>query len=159
MRGGQRLMLAQEIDEVQPRLDLRLNAAAVDGERQRLHDALAWLLAWLAARFSATRARLRMYSSGHVLSVEKLEHGALVQAVGDAGPECSTEQRGCVGNDNGRGLDRTDHGAEPAARRIVQHAADRVREFAGLLAELVEASARADRKLRHAHGADQFVAA
>src|SRR2546430_528217 len=51
---SQRLMLAQEVDEVQPRLDLGLNAASVDGERQCFHDALAWL----AARFSATRARL-----------------------------------------------------------------------------------------------------
>ena len=59
MRRRQRLMVAQKIDEVQPRLDLRLNAASVDGERKRFHDALAWL----AARFSATRARLRIYSS------------------------------------------------------------------------------------------------
>ena len=62
-----------------------------------------------------------------------------------------------IGNHDRRGLDRAKHGPESPARRIMQHAADDVGEFTGLLAELEEAPARRGRKLWDAHGANQFI--
>ena len=150
---GQRLMLAQEVGEVQPRLDLGFDTAAVDGERQRFHGAARLLR-------RALQCDQREVSDVFVLDVlvvEKPQDGLLVEAFGHVGRKGAAEQRACVGNNDGSRLDRADHGAKAAAGRIVQHAADRVRKFAGLLAELVEAPARARRKLRDADRADDLV--
>ena len=153
MRRRQRLMLAQEIREVQARRDLGLHVPAVDGEGECFHGAAACL----AARFKATSARLRIYVVLDVSLVEKLQHGRLVETLGNVGPEPAAEQRARVGNDDRRRLDGADHGAKAPARRIVQHPADRMSEFAGLLAELVEAPAGAGRELRNPNRADDLV--
>ena len=64
----------------------------------------------------------------HVLTVEKLEHRGLIEAVGKVRAEFAAEQRAGVGDHNRRGLDSADHGAKTIARRIVQDAADGVRK-------------------------------
>src|SRR5262245_58526965 len=63
MGAGQELVLAQEVGEVEPRLDLRPHRGPVDGEGKGLHGRQA---CW-AARLRATTARLRMYASATTL--------------------------------------------------------------------------------------------
>ena len=98
-----------------------------------------------------------MYSSVTFLRVEALQHRRPIQPFGQIGTKAAAEQRGRVGNHDRSGLDGADHGAKYTAGRIVENAADRVGELAGLLAELVEAPSRAGRELRHADGLDQIV--
>ena len=153
MRAGQELVLAQEIGEVQARLDLGLHPAPIDGERQRLHEAHACF----AARLSATGARLRRYSSFTFFPSRSCSTASRSSRSARSDPNAPPKQRSRIRDHDRSGFDGADHGAKPAAGRIMQHAADRVGELAGLLAEFVKSPARARRELRHANRLDELV--
>ena len=118
--AGQRLMLAQEIGEVQPRLDLRLHAAAVDGEARVLSRRGSPV--WPRAS-SATSARLRIYSSLTFFPSRSCNTAGSIQASAMSGPNLPPNSALRVGNDDRRGLDGADHGAEQ--RRAPDRAARR----------------------------------
>ena len=89
MGRRQELMLAQEIREVQPRLDLGLDVATVDDEGK-----------WLSRRARlfgrALQGDEREASDvfvRHVLPVEQLQHRLSIEAFGKVGTEAAAEQR------------------------------------------------------------------
>src|SRR4029450_6800745 len=80
---------------------------------------------------------------------------AILVVAGDA----AAEQLSSVGNDDRRGIDRTDYDASGCSARIDQDGANRMREFAGLATTLSVAPVRRCRHRRDMNGLDDLAIA